>query len=258
MEVILMDVAKYFKSLSLELTGLKNRVRDFMQDPHWLTVGEWKESVLRAVLRRHLPDNMKVGRGFVLNSRTHSKQIDVLLYDASKPILFRDADLVFITDDAVMGIIEVKSKIYKNTIKDDLNKISDNAEFINRRNNQHDRNIFIGLFGYETDLEDDNKRWILEQIKNVSNHNMNRIINHICLENSLFIKYWGTSPDRKANYNRWHLYDLKQKSYGYFFNNIVSALSEDSVTLNQEIWFPQKGKERDKIADISFNLEDNV
>lgn len=258
MEVILMDVAKYFESLSLELTGLKNRVRDFIQDAHWLTDGEWKESVLRAVLRRHLPDNVKVGRGFVLNSRAYSKQIDVLLYDASKPILFRDADLVFITDDAVMGIIEVKSKLYKNTLKDDLNKLSDNAEFVNRRNNEHGRNIFIGLFGYETDINKENKEWIMEQIKNISKYNSNRIINHICLGNALFIKYWSASPRGQANYNKWHLYDLEKKLYGYFINNIVSTLAKDSVKLNQEIWFPQKGKERDKIADISFNLEDHV
>jgi hypothetical protein len=253
-----MDVGNYFKSLSLEITGLKNRVRDFIHDDHWLTDGEWKESVLRAVLRRHLPDNVKVGRGFVFNSRAHSKQIDVLLYDASKPILFRDADLVFITDDAVMGIIEVKSKLYKNTFQHVLNKLSDKAEFVNRRNNQHDRNIFIGLFGYETDIHNENGSFILERIKNVSNQNKNRIINHICLGKNLFIRYWRTSPRWQANYNKWHLYDLEQKSYGYFINNIVSALSKDSVELNQEIWFPEEGKEIHKIADIPFNLEDNV
>lgn len=258
MEVILMDVAKYFESLSLELTGLKNRVRNFIQDTHWPTDGEWKESVLRDVLRRHLPDNVKVGRGFVLNTMANSMQIDVLLYDASKPILFRDADLVFITDDAVMGIIEVKSKLYKRSFKNVLKKLSDKAEFVNRRNNQHDRNIFIGLFGYETDIHEGNRNFIMERIKNVSNQNKDRIINHICLGENLFIRYWRTSPHWQANYNKWHLYDLEQKSYGYFINNIVSALSKDSVELNQEIWFPEEGKEIHKIADISFNLEDNV
>ena len=30
-----MDVSEYFKSLSLELTGLKNRVRNYIQGDHW-------------------------------------------------------------------------------------------------------------------------------------------------------------------------------------------------------------------------------
>jgi hypothetical protein len=201
---------------------------------------------------------VKIGRGFVFKSRTHSKQIDVLLYDASKPILFRDADLVFITDDAVRGIIEVKSKIYKNTFYDVINELSNKAEFVNERNNQHNRNLFIGLFGYETNIEKEDSTWILEQIKNISNHNKNRIINHICLGNALFIRYWGTSPHWENNYNKWHLYNLEQKSYGYFINNIVSTLAKDSVELNQEIWFPEEGNEINKIADISFNLENHV
>ncbi len=39
-----------------------------------------------------------------------SSQLDVLLFDATKPVLFRDGDLAFVTPDAVVGIIEVESR----------------------------------------------------------------------------------------------------------------------------------------------------
>lgn len=46
-----MDPTIHFKSLALELNALKDRVRNFIDDAHWLTDGEWKEAVLRAMLR---------------------------------------------------------------------------------------------------------------------------------------------------------------------------------------------------------------
>ena len=52
----------YFISLSNELSSLKNRVRNFIQGEHWLTDGEWKESVLRSFLRRNLPKSVEIGR----------------------------------------------------------------------------------------------------------------------------------------------------------------------------------------------------
>ena len=111
LDVIAMNVTDYYRSLASELHAVKNRVRNFIGSHHWPTDGEWKESVLRTVLRRHLPSNMKVGRGFVVRPERPSKQIDVLIYDASKPVLYQDGDLVIVTCDAVKGIIEVKSNI---------------------------------------------------------------------------------------------------------------------------------------------------
>jgi len=60
------DVIKYFESLSTELSSLKDRVRYIIDDKHWLTDGEWKESVLRSILRRHLPSSVCVGSGFLV------------------------------------------------------------------------------------------------------------------------------------------------------------------------------------------------
>jgi len=56
-----MLTSNYFESLATELDALKNRVRNFIQDRHWQTDGEWKESVLRAFLRRNLPKSVQIG-----------------------------------------------------------------------------------------------------------------------------------------------------------------------------------------------------
>ena len=49
-----MNVREYFQSLSQEIGALKHRVRHLIEDAHWQTDGEWKETVVRQVLRRHL------------------------------------------------------------------------------------------------------------------------------------------------------------------------------------------------------------
>ena len=72
-----MDPANYYRSLTAETDALKDRVRHLIADAHWLTDGEWKESVLRSVLRRHLPAHIGVGRGFIISPASVSKQIDV-------------------------------------------------------------------------------------------------------------------------------------------------------------------------------------
>src|SRR3990172_3909969 len=107
----MMDTEAHYRSLAAEIEALKNRVRNFIAKSHWQTDGEWKESVLRAIIQRHLPSDVGVGRGFVIKPSASSSQIDVLLYDTSKPLLYRDGDLVFVTVDAVRGIVEVKSKL---------------------------------------------------------------------------------------------------------------------------------------------------
>ena len=102
-----MYVAAYYRSLTMELEALKDRVRKFIQGHHWLTDGEWKESVLRSIIAQRLPDTVKIGRGFVLTESGLTAQCDILLYRADYPVLFREGDLAFITTDAVLSIIEV-------------------------------------------------------------------------------------------------------------------------------------------------------
>ena len=80
-----MNVAGYLRSVGLELYSLRDRVRDLIADAHWQTDGEWKESVIRQVVRRHLPATAIVGRGFVITSDEITTQLDILIHDASKP-----------------------------------------------------------------------------------------------------------------------------------------------------------------------------
>ena len=65
-----MNIGNYFRALSKECEAYKDRVRHFINDAHWPTDGEWKESVLRNLIRRSAP-----------NVLAHERELTTALYD---------------------------------------------------------------------------------------------------------------------------------------------------------------------------------
>jgi len=240
--------SSYFESLAAELDALKNRVRNFIQDRHWLTDGEWKESVLRAFLRRNLPKSVQIGRGFVITKREISKQVDIWIYDSTKPLLFQDGDLVFVPPDAVLGVIEVKTSLNSTSFKIAAEDLSAKSELI--RSRSISSRVF-GLFSYEDLTGDINDT--LAIIKEVVNGQGSRIIDLICLGQSMFIRHWSEDPiSENRLVSRWHAYRLERKASGYFIHNIIEAICPYSVSEHQELWYPREGKEQHKIGEISL------
>lgn len=123
-----MQTEEYFRSISTELDSLKNRVRHLIRDQNWQTDGEWKESVLRTIIQRSAPRNMTVGRGFIVDRDRSSTQIDILIYDNSYPVLYKDGDLVFISPSACRAVIEVKTSVTRPSFQRAVEKLGDVAE----------------------------------------------------------------------------------------------------------------------------------
>ena len=240
-----MNTIEYFRSISEELDAIKNRIRNLMDNPHWLTDGEIKEAILRNVIKRYMPENIKVGKGFIFSDDRCSSQIDILIYDTAYPVLFKEGDLVFVTPDAVKGIIEVKSLANSNVLVNAFEKLANNASLIN------DTNCFIGLFSYE--VESLRHQTVLEKLQLKVNGNMNNIINHVCLGETNFYKFWFDSPNNNINeVKKWHAYELEKLAPAYFINNLLNYCSNGSIGLNQNAWFPLDSKERHKIDEISL------
>jgi len=146
------DDWNYFQSLTERIDALKNRVRHFIGDAHWLKDGEWKESVIRSILRRHLPITVGVGTGFIAcHGGRVSTQNDILLYDRTKPILFQDGDFVIVTPRLVLGLIEVKTKVENSGtgFSGSAEKLADNVELASAKtlaSRDFQRTVFFGFF----------------------------------------------------------------------------------------------------------------
>lgn len=239
-----MNVEKYFKSISLELTALKDRVRDFINDAHWLTDGEWKEGVLRSVIARNLPSDIQIGRGFILTPLGASTQIDILLYSSASPVIFRDGDLVFIQPAAVKGIIEVKTRLNQQNLKEAVKKIKKIGDMLPEENN-----AFLAIFSYDVDIPDNQS--VLKLLQEETN-SKRQIVHLLCLGDSQFIRYWETSPELTMNstHDKWHSYRLDKMAYGYFIHNVLLGLSPKYIDNHQALWFPETSKEIHKDGEI--------
>ena len=233
-----MDVQNYFISLSRECNALKDRVRHLINDQHWLTDGEWKESVIRQVLRRNLPATVKLSRGFVVSGARESHQLDVLVHDASKPVVFQDGDLAFVTPDAVLGVIEVKSRITAYTFEESARKLARDMSMVRRHPNSK---AFAAIFAFDGDGPPG--QTLVDILARVA-PTWNERIDFAAVGDSTFLKYWDFHPsDILEMYECWHSYSMPGLAAGYFVHNVVDSISPRSVFSNEEVWFPAEGKE---------------
>jgi hypothetical protein len=251
-----METKKHFKSLSTEFRAVKDRVRNLIGNSHWQSDGEWKESVLRSVLSRHLPANVLPRTGFAANRSGRSKQIDILLCDYQKPTLFQDGDFAVTTPDAVRGIIEVKTKVRSITkLKEALGQLEASASFVRSETGVTGlhNSLFVGLFAYETEISDASHQAVVDLLAERSQGRPNRIVNHLCLGSSLLVRFRPTSPDGEQDYRTWHSYEMNHLAPGYFVSNLVSTVSPASVGMNMHSWFPASGKEVHKTCTSCYS-----
>jgi hypothetical protein len=241
-----MRTEDYFRSISRELEAVRDRVRYMINDGHWPTDGEWKESVLRTIIKRSAPTTVSVGRGFVVNGTGCTSQLDILVYDNSHPVLYRDGDLVFISPAACRAIIEVKSKVTATTFNTACKQLAKAAEFVRR--SRGGSRTFVGLFSYEAQSLRDEVA--LECLYAAANRSPYRVIDHSVLGSNKFVKWWATSPSNPRREHRsWHAYELTEMAAGYFIHNLLMHLSPDVEQENEAIWFPEQSKEARLIAE---------
>ncbi len=231
------DYTKYHLSVTEELYSLKDRIRNLVS--HWATDGESKEVALRSVMRRHLPESMIVGRGFIVGPDSSSSQIDVLIVDASKPTLFKDGDLLIVTPDAVVGVIEVKTKLRSGREFNDtiikLTKIEEMCRDITGRDS-----IWTGLFVFDGDPSQQEQ--ILRATGAAYKH-VKRVINCITCGRKVFIRYWKRGADVNSTERGpvWHSYELPEVSPSYFIGNLIDWISAVDNRTASFAWFPVLG-----------------
>lgn len=208
------NYSDYQKSISDELISVKDRIRNFIDDHHWPEDGRYKEIILSDVLRRHLPKSVSVGTGFIAEGKNLSTQIDIIVYRNEIPLLFQKSDFVIVAPEAVLGIIEVKSRIR------DRRMLSEAIDKLSRIQFLAGSKIFTGLFAFEVDerFEYGNTRQYLEQSLCASNG----CVNHLCLGPDYFVKYWQENSPRQNESNaHYSIYHLHKLAFGYFISNLV-------------------------------------
>lgn len=252
---------EFQKSINQELILVKDRVKNLIDIDinHHGEDGSYREAILRNVIKRFLPNNISIGTGFVVakknNNFKRTSQIDIILYDNTYPLLFREGDFIITTPKNVKAIIEVKTTIRNADLKNIIDKATKNYEIIVSGN----KKIFNGVFAFNYD-EFNNA--LSTTVKNALKGSQGKV-NHISLGDKVFIKYWHNETNlsikraSKSN-NFFNIYELEALSFSYFISNLIDNIVDK--TMNDRWWFMfpirgQYGKEAHVIGQCPLDVE---
>jgi hypothetical protein len=140
---------EYYGSLAEELKVKSEKISLLVS--HGQTVGNYREYILREMLRKYIPKKFSVATGFIEGI---SQQIDIIIYDSfNHSPTFIEGELVVVKKEAVRGIIEVKSNLITAKLKEALDffySITYPGIF------NPDIPIFKGIFSFNTTYTDSN------------------------------------------------------------------------------------------------------
>lgn len=229
------------ESITQELDSIKNRVRNLIGNAHWGEEGRFKEAVLKNVLRKFLPSNLSVGTGFILKAMGQndednilSSQLDIIIYDNTKPLLFSEGDFIITTTSNVRAILEVKSRITANTFLQVVQQFDNSiTDFIDEFN-QREQKLFAGIFAFDFTGN------IMSHHIEDALRNSRLIVNHISLGRNYFMRKWNAiDRDRLAvqvdcDGDFYNYYELADLSFSYFIANLIDITCGG---LNDRYWF---------------------
>lgn len=264
------NLPEFQKSIGKELLTIKDRVRNLIGDAHRGEEGRYKESVLKKMIRGYLPHNLSIGSWFIVSkngAQNHiSKQIDILIYDNSYPVVFRDGDFVIITQDMVKAIIEVKSKIYSswnNSLRNVVNNLERLEDFEILKEGIRENSVFSWIFAYEEEME-------IDELTDQNNYTWVNLkyVNHISLWNDFFFKSWIDNTNVNPHQNTavdwdlpfFNIYNIAGYSFGYFLSNLLHIISNPSLEERSPFSFTipdEYGKESYLIQSIQIVTDNN-
>ena len=191
------DYLEYHKSLANEPDAIKDRIGYLIE--HRVTIGEFKEAALRAVLRRHLPSTMIVGKGFIVSEHETSSQIDLLIADGGMPTLFRDGDLMIVTPDCACSDRSRAASKTTREIEQCATKLAKIGAIChkdrNRKSEDRDRKLkdknrkpWLGIFSYDEGLQDNET--FLDAALEFAYRDTNQVIDCLADGKNRFVRFW--------------------------------------------------------------------
>ncbi|EJR56561.1 hypothetical protein IIM_00493 [Bacillus cereus VD107] len=248
-------IEKFQKTLSRELITIKDRVRNLIGNANWGEEGRYKESILKNVISRFLPSNLSIGTGFIITMERgqikRSSQIDIIIYDNTYPLLFSEGDFIITSPESVRALVEVKTSIASEDIIEIINKATKNAHLV-------PNSIFNGIFAFEKRGITIRRSRLNLNLKQ-SFYESKGIVNHLCLGENIFIKYWkqGEKYDYQQD-NIYSFYNIEELAFSYFISNLIEYVAPEKVVDKSWFLYPirsSNGKEEKLITDLSIRID---
>lgn len=239
----------YRKSISEELISTKDRVRNFIDNRHWGEDGRYKEIILSEKIKELLPEAVSVGTGFVMcEENKTTTQIDIIVYRKNLPFLFKKESFVIVPKESVLGIIEVKTKLYSSNISETISKAHANGQLIGSH-------IFNGIFSYEDGFD------FSETLNNNLSSNLcnnTGFINNIAFGKNYFMKFW--QPGNNNEHAHYSFYRIEDLAFGYFISNLIEDVHiqlnavQIPASITQSLYPIENGKEVHRLNNYEIIL----
>lgn len=129
------EFTNFLSSYNKELLSKVSRLDELIGRDHWLSVGNYKESILRSLISNILPQKYEVSTGFILacdreGKVLKSKQMDIIIWDSvNYAPIFRDGDFVIVPPEACSAVVEIKGKLTSAELHDSLLNMDSLMEF---------------------------------------------------------------------------------------------------------------------------------
>ncbi len=229
--------------MAAELKAIQDRVRLLIQ--HWPTDGRFKETVLRNLLRKHLPESVLIGTGFVVSAREASGEIDILIVDRGMPTLFKEDDLLIVTPESVRAVIEVKTSINSpGEIRNIIQELALRKQVA--ASHVSNTNIWAGLFVYDAD-EKDRHQDLLSAVCEAGIDEA-RTIDCVAFGRDTLVNYFG---ERMSRYgvrpdNAWHSFQVPSIAPAMFVASLIGHLMPNNKDFGSFAWemLPEDGERR--------------
>ena len=226
------------RSVTQELSVVKDRVRNLIGNANWGEEGRYKEAILRNVIKRFLPHNLSVATGFVVRDRVVSRQLDIIVYDNNYPLLFSEGDFIVTSPDNVKGIIEVKTSLDATGLEEATEHFESN--FVDELL-PHTDTAFYGIFSYGFSVNEQN---LVQRVADIL-RNSRGIVNHFALGENYFVRRWDREDSLDLGMTEigndfYNIYELRGLAFSYFISNLIAR---SSVGISERYWllFPIEG-----------------
>jgi len=160
------------------IEGLEKKIDASSPLQHKLTKGELRELFVTNILKHFLTSQFDVGTGIIINQKEEqSNQTDIVIYDNRiLPPFIKEQNIGIYPAESVVGVIEVKSRLTRDTIL----KSEESSRILNEKIYNPSSSIYgdyhylrplcgiIGFYGTGTrELKSagEGKKWLEENIK---------------------------------------------------------------------------------------------
>lgn len=187
----------YLSKIAQEISVASDRINDLIDHPQ--VKGNYREYLLKSVLKKYLPKKYDVGTGFIIGC---PRQCDILIYDCINYFpIFKEDDLIVIHPKAIRAVIEVKTSLNSKFLKEGLELINDVSKLL-----IYPKPAFKAIFSFNTNYT--TAKPSLKIIKDFYNGDLNKniatflfqTIDCICVPNK-FLLFSSLRDLRNENSN---------------------------------------------------------